>query len=430
MLSNRKLLIAAGLYLLSVIAFLPALIRSGYIKVIGSDFFLLVLLYLLLILGVHFGSGKISSVFTAAAAGSLSAANTAQALMYYACCDDSTAVEKMNRIMQIGFIHVCVICVCWIALWILGRMMHGKGGAVAELIICGLVCTALSAAVFVFGGKNSNTSAIAGIQPAIIMAFLIIFCLSISLGRQFPLSRLLHWVFAAVMLGVLILRHELGLPIFCGLAFLLYYLLLYPTPKWMTLFANAVVLLCTVAVMCMRADWLNDTLNKLTSRGVSAESAQVISAQDTLRTSGIFGSFSYDVYVPAASSDFALANIVHYAGFVWLVITAALFLIGLIGVIYEETEPHGFSPATILRGMCAILFLIMNVYNLAMSLKLFPLIGCQALFCGTSYGYAILSALILGCITYNEEKYAGASDTAENGEMQAESAQSTIGGQS
>lgn len=427
MLSNRKLLIAAGLYLLSVIAFLPALMRSGYINVIRADFFLLVLLYLLLILGVYFGSGKISSVFTTAAVGSLSVANTAQALMYYACCDDDTAAEKMKRIMQIGFVHVAVVFFCWIALWILGRMMRGKG-AVAELIICGLVCTAVSAAVFVFGGKSSNTSAIGGIQPAIIMAFLIVFCLSMSLGRQFPLSRLLHWAFAAVMLGVLILRHELGIPFFCGLTFLLYYLLLYPTPKWMTLFANAVVVLCMAAVMCMRADWLNDTLNKLTTRGISADSTQAISAQDTLRTSGIFGSYTYDVYLPAASTDFALANIVHYAGFVWLTITAALFLIGLIGVIYEETEPHGFSPATILRGMCAMLFFIMNLYNLAMSLKLFPLIGCQALFCGTSNGYAILSALILGSITYNEDKYAGASNTVETVEMRTESAQTMIGG--
>ena len=217
-------------------------------------------------------------------------------------------------------------------------------------------------------------------------------------------SRVLHALFCCMLLGSLVVKHELGLPILSALSCAMYYLLLYPTPKRSTLLLYAVTAFA-VCVGAMLTDdaLLLDTLGKI--QGRVQDNDQIRTVLYTLKTAGWFGHFSYDVKVPAASTDFALANSVHYFGYAYLLLTGIPFLLGCFGVMKEEAMPHGYAPSTVFRGLCTVLFFTVIMYNLAMSLQLVPMIGVQAFFTGKSGSFALVSGLLLGCISFDAQRF-------------------------
>lgn len=388
------------IYLVSAALVLPSLIRSGYIKVISPDFGMLVLAYYLLIMLVLCISGSLSSVLITTASASLAVGNVSQALLFYSCHMDADAASQMERLKMIVCLHFGGIAAAWCMLAILDWLVQKH--PLTEYLLCTALCSLVIGLILLRSGRDANTSTIAGIQPAIVTAFLILICYAVSLGRQFPVSRLMHFLLCFGMAGSLILKHEWGIPILCTLSCLIFYLLIYPTPRRLTLLIYTLTaLLFCAAALTFKEELLADTLKKLHER--TQDNAQIRSVFRTIQTSGIFGRFSYDVKVPAASTDFALATSIHFAGFLWLGVTALTLCAGWAGLIREESSAHGFAPSVLFRGLSGIAFIVFIGYNLAMSLSLVPLIGVQSLFCGSSYSMALLSSMLLGSLTYQAD---------------------------
>jgi hypothetical protein len=283
------------------------------------------------------------------------------------------------------------------------------------------------------GGKGSNTSAVRGFQPAIIAFFLGLALVTLSLNRpELPyrpkqrenippktrtaqtisegiaflrgnapkyICRFAHLGAALVLAGALFIRHETGIPLLCGLACLAAYWLIYPSPKFSTILWLGILGFAALTIIFLTCDGVRtDTLRKVQERSTSAEIDQISAVIRNLKTAGILGNPYYTAKVPAASSDFALANSTHFWGIGWLLTVSFAVLLGTVKTLFGE-RPHGFGFAALFPGFCVCAYCILFAWNLGMSFQCCPLIGVQAPFCGTSGSMALLSGLLLGGIS-------------------------------
>ncbi|MBP0967745.1 MAG: hypothetical protein J5722_08930, partial [Oscillospiraceae bacterium] len=352
-LRTKMLLPVTAYYILCVLLMMPSLLQSRYLFAAPAEITALVLSGYLMIVLVFLTSKRLSCVMTALAAASLSVANISQPLTYYACRLDADAAAVMNKLCRISLVQLIFLSLTWVMLAVLDKLAKKR----AFLLLPGslLICAPFLLLVLYRSSENSATSAVEnGFQPAILMAFLILFCFAAALGRYSGLQTVLQMLLCGCMVFCLIFRHELGIPILCTVSCLLFYLLLYPLPKGSFLLIAALAGL-TGGLLLIRFGsdaLLTDTLNKITTR--THESNQLTAVIRTLQTTGWFGRFSYDVRVSAVASDFSLANSVHYMGYLWLAVTFLPFCLGLLGTLLEENIPHGFAPSVMLRGLCAV----------------------------------------------------------------------------
>ena len=399
---KRKMLLPVTVYyLICVLLVMPSLIQSRYLFAASAEIAAIVLSGYLIIVLVFLTSRRLSCVMTAIAAASLSVANISQPLTYFACKMDDKAAETLVKLSRISLVHLGALVLTWCMLTVLDLIIKKHPFWLLPGSL--LMCAPFLVLVLYRNSDRSATSAVGnGFQPAIFMAFLILFCLAAALGRYSALHTVWHIILCCCMVFCLIFRHELGIPILCTISCLLFYLLLYPLPKASFLLLVMLIGIAGgVLIILLGPDHLlDDTLQKILTR--TRGNDQLTSVIHTLQTAGWFGRFSYDVRVSAVYSDFSLANSVHYMGYLWLILTSVPFCLGLLETLLEENIPHGFAPSVILRGLCAMTMAVFTQYNAAMSVGLVPIIGVQACFCGTGYSFAILSATLLGCVTYTD----------------------------
>lgn len=396
---NKPIIFPSLLFLAAAVLECPSLIRSGYFSVIGTEYLVSFVLFYAFILLMWLFTQSESGVYLTTSASVLMLGNWSQPLLNFGCDMDDEAADVVHRIELFStFVIVSVIAV-WCVLSFLEILHHRQ---LIETIISSAVCMGLCGIIFLFSDKNSNTSTISNIQPAIFICFLILYCFAGFLNiKDNNIKRFIHLICFGAMMMILIYKHEGGIPLICYISCLIMYMFLYPISKirFLLFYIITPIALLTI-LLTLDHGLLTDTIGKFNSR--FSENDQSYQAIQNLKFSGLFGSFSYDYYLPAASTDFSLNTSIHYWGFLWGVIFVLIFIKGALQKAYELSSPHGFDLSVNLTSLSFTAFCIIIGYNLLVSLGIVPIVGVQALFCGKSLSIAILSGLLLGGITYDK----------------------------
>ena len=103
-----------------------------------------------------------------------------------------------------------------------------------------------------------------------------------------------------------------------------------------------------------------------------------------------------------ASGDFCLATILHYSGLVFLLLLLAVAIpMFYIGTKYYTNQRHDLDIE--LGSISMAMIFTMVFYNILMCCSYLPVLGSQLPFTGVSVTYSILSAFLLGSITYSND---------------------------
>lgn len=386
------------LYILAVGLQCPSLITSGYYRVIALEYIISFILFYALILLVWFYTKSKSKGYLTTSACVLMLGNFSQSLMYYGCGMDKEATVIIERIELFSILVIVSMMFLWGALYAFECIKHKQ---LILTLISIFVSISMCIIILIYSDDSSNTSTIQSIQPAIIMSFLIIYCFALALSLNINIfNRFIYLLCFGAMMTVLLFKHEWGIPLICYMSCLTMYIFLFPVAKirFLMLYVMAPVSISAM-LLIQNNSLLIDTLNKLKRFFYNEHANQAIR---NLKSSGLFGSYTYDYYLPAASTDFALNTSIHYWGFLWAFVFLILFVIGAVKMTRELSIPHGFDFSTNLTSLSFTAFCIIIGYNLLVSIGVAPIVGVQALFCGKSLSVAILSGLLLGAITFDK----------------------------
>lgn len=409
---NKKKSLPVVMFLTAVLLECPSLIRSGYFIEISGKYFLSALAYLLFIILVHKLTRSDSAEYLASAVSVLMLGNWSQPLLYFACGiktakdarREGTALHAdmlAERIELFAVIAIVSVVAVWFAMAIIEKLDKNQW---IPTILCTFVCIGLSGVMLVFSDKESNTSTVGGIQPAIVMMFLMLYCFAVFLSKEANVVRkIIHISCFAVMMSLLVYKHETGIPLICFAGCMFMYMLLYPVPK-LKLFLSFTVIpaVAVVSIMYAVPNLLDDTLTKLKDRIHLENTDQTLLAKQNLQYAGLFGSYTFDCSLSEASTDFSLNTSIHFFGFLWAGLFLTAFLIGCCKKINELSKNNGYGLIANLKSLCFVMFCIIIGYNLLVNLGIAPVVGVQAIFCGRSLSIAILSGLLFGAATYDK----------------------------
>lgn len=209
----------------------------------------------------------------------------------------------------------------------------------------------------------------------------------------------------------LFLRGETGIPLITLLAFCLWYNLLQPTkyplvsaslPIILGCGAAGVVVIHVLSPVLPSTGLLHTLSSKIEDRIFSDSVDQVERGLRSIRTGGFWGANGYNINVPEASSDFCLATILHYSGLVFLLLLLATAIpMFYIGTKYYTNQRHDLDIE--LGSISMAMIFTMVFYNILMCCSYLPVLGSQLPFTGVSVTYSILSAFLLGSITYSND---------------------------
>lgn len=215
----------------------------------------------------------------------------------------------------------------------------------------------------------------------------------------------------SVINAALFLRGETGIPLITLLAFCLWYNLLQPAkypivsvslPIILGCGATGVVAIHMLSPVLPSTGLLHTLSTKIEGRIFSDSVDQVERGLRSIRTGGFWGANGYNINVPEASSDFCLATILHYSGLVFLfLLLAAAIPMFYIGTKYYTNQKHDLCIE--LGSISMAVIFTMLFYNILMCCSYLPVLGSQLPFTGVSVTYSILSAFLLGSITYSNE---------------------------
>lgn len=407
---GKRISLPVILFLIAVILECPSLIKSGYFGEISSKYFLSALAYLLFIVLIRRLIQSDASEYLASAVSILMLGNWSQPLLFYSCgiktAEDAVREDTffyaellVKRTEIFAVIAIASTVAVWFAMAVIEKFNRKQW---IPTILCTFVCIGLSGVMFLFSDKESNTSTIGGVQPAIVMMFLLLYCFAAFLGREVSTVQKIIYIFCfAIMMAVLVCKHEMGVPILCYISCLIMYIFFYPIPshKLLISFITAPAAVLT-ALMIMFPGLHSDTLQKITSRIFSSKNDHSSTAADNLRYSGLFGSYTFDLHLSEATSDFSVNSSIHFFGFLWATVFLVAFVIGCMKKVNEISKNNGFGLIVNIRSLCFLTFCIIIGYNLIVNLGIAPVVGVQALFCGNSFSIAMLSGLLFGGITY------------------------------
>lgn len=396
---NKPIIFPSLMFLTAAVLECPSLIRSGYFSVIGTEYLVSCVLFYAFILFMWLFTQSESGVYLTTSASVLMLGNWSQPLLNFGCDMDNEAAAIVRRMEIFSILVIVSVIAVWLILSLLETLQYRQ---LIPTILCAFLCVGLCGLIFRFSDKESNTSTILSVQPAIIMCFLILYCFAAFLSKDNgKLYRFTHLICFGAMMGILMYKHEGGIPLICYISCLTMYVLLYPVSRMRFLLFYIIVPIAILTILLMMDhDLLTDTLGKLNSR--FSENDQTNQAIQNLKLSGLFGRFSYDYYLPAASTDFSLNTSIHYWGFLWGAIFVLVFIKGALQKAHELSSPHGFDLSVNLTNLSFTAFCVVIGYNLLVSIGIVPIVGVQALFCGKSLSIAILSGLLLGGITYDK----------------------------
>lgn len=410
-LKENRISLPVILFLIAVLLECPSLIKSGYFSEISAEYFLSAVAYLLFIVLIRRLTQSDASEYLASSVSILMLGNWSQSLLYYACgINTAEDAERENtslyaemladRIEIFAFIAILTVPVLWIVLKVIEKLKEKQW---IPTVLCFLVCMGLSAVTFLFSDAESNTSTIAGVQPAIVMMFLLIYCFAAFLSREVnTVQKVVYILCFAAMMALLLYKHETGVPILCYIGCLLMYICLFPIPsfKFLATFLIAPIVAMS-ALMIMFPSLRNDTIEKIMTR-IFSENAHSSLAIENLRYAGLFGSYTFDCSLPQGTSDFSINVSLHFFGFLWGIAFLIAFITGCRKKVIELSKSGDFGLLTNIRNLCFIVFCIIIGYNLLVNLGIAPVIGVQALFSGNSFSISVLSGLLFGGMTYEK----------------------------
>lgn len=405
---NKEPLFAAlGLYILAFILQMPSFIRSGYIRIISKDFLTCALLLALFIIFVWRIFNSASGVYLTAASAVLLLANWSQPMLYYSCALNDDVPYIASKVKLFTIIVIAVTMAIWIAMGFIEKLWEHQWIMSALGIIISL---GICAVVFLFSDSESNTSTVFNIQPALIMLFIILYCFSVFLQKHLLFGlRIAHLFCFWAMIAILIYRHEMGIPLIAYGSCIIMYLLFYPLPKFgELLILIAVPIIGAIMLVIQSPALLNDTIEKITQR--FGENEHAFRVVIKLQNAGLFGSTNY-IYLPEASSDFAINTNISTFGYIWFIVFVVLLFLGCRKKGHELSSPSGYYLSKNLQSLSFVTFCVIIVYNIGVNMASVAIMGVQSLFCGISYSIAVLSGAILGSIIYDQKSLEKTADT-------------------
>ena len=341
-----------------------------------------------------------TAIYTATVSAMLIMANWSQVIMYYACNMEHSQI--MKNYLSFSIIIAISSVVVFILLSILQKLKFRQW----LLTISFFIMSFGLAVLILLTNSDSNTSTLVilgkEIQPAIIMLFIMLYALTGYLSRMNTvIQKVLYLICFFMMAGSLIYKHELGIPFFCIISFVIMYVFLSSVfEAKMFIIPLSIMTAATTLMMIWKDKLGKDTLGKILIRTNAND--QSSTAIKNLVSSGWFGTPSYDFYLPESSSDLALNNNVHYWGYAWLFIFMAVFFIYCIMQWIEFTRSSGTSMITNLRKLSFTAFSVITIYNILDNICDFPIIGVQLMCSGKSLSVAVLSGAFLGTAIFDE----------------------------
>ena len=393
--NNKPAVTAAVIFFMAALCQMPSMVKSGFFSKFGTEV-LLSFAVLIIFIFISFRLLRTkSSAYTASFMSVLLFGNWSQLMLYYTSnCDSIDIVKSVEYFMGIVLGSAVV---SWLFFVIMHKARRSKD--IIRHILFSLAAVGTSAFVILFSGGGRNTSSTTGgFQPAILMFFLMVcaFAGSLAINHKFW-EKALYFVLFWLMTGSLAVRHEFGIPVMCCAACMFMYFFLNRSKKGrLLILANIIApVIGLSAAMILDSSLRDDTLGKLHER--IGDNHQWLTAKANLSASSLFGSETYDIYLPEASTDYSLNTDIHYWGFIWLALLIFAFFMMTVSVYGNIMHNDNDNFAANIKKLAYSAVCIIVVYNILDNICGFPVIGVQNICCGTSKSMAILSGLLAGC---------------------------------
>jgi len=341
---------------------------------------------------------------------------SAMPLLRYTSAYEVDNVLKYSKSLCLNSLTtVLLVPTVWFILWLCNLVYaepkHHKWICGGYLGISGV----LTLAIFFLTDKNSGTTILRlpgiSLQAALPVMIISIFGVSLAWHIQKRSMRIAALVAVGIINGVLFARGETGIPLITLLSFCLWYNLLQPTkyplvsvliPIVLGCGATGVIVIHKLASVLPSTGLLHTLSAKIEGRIFLDSVDQVERALRSIWTGGFLGTSGYNINVPEASSDFCLATILHYSGLMFLILMlAAAIPMFYSGTKYYTNRKHDLC--TDLGSVSMAVIFTMVFYNILMCCSYLPVLGSQPPFTGVSITYSILSAFLLGSISFSNE---------------------------
>lgn len=297
------------------------------------------------------------------------------------------------------------------------RWLHEAIIKFSKLILIGYSAVSLiiSAATLLFVHDASGTTIIniVGFSFQVAIPIMIISIIGIALAWNMDNAVMkVIYISGVVLMNLsLVIRGETGIPLILFVSFCIWYTFIQPFRH--KLLSRILVAICILGVgiivlIHFLYSYLPDNslfqslATKIEGRIFTSSVDQVENARYSIGRGGIWGSQGYNIHLSQGSSDFSMATILHYNGFVYLIVILAIAIPFFCSGFRAYTKRKS-NIGVSLGGLSHICMFVMMYYNIFMCLGSTPVLGSQIPFTGVSVMYALLSGFLLGAIVYDNE---------------------------
>lgn len=400
--NNRNFIIAVCFFCVAGMCQMFSMVKSSFFSAFAGEIFVSFIAFLTFICIVYRVFRTQSAVYTASFSSILLFANWSQLMLHYTCNSDETE-NILNKVTDFTLYVIAAMIAVAVMFVVINRIKRFRKLC---LILFSIVVAGISMFTILFSADDSNTSTTrSGFQPAIIMMFLMLYAFSCAMaGNHRFITRIIYLVLFWGMMGLLVLKHETGVPAMTYAACIVTYIFFTDSKKerWFTLANTVILAILLLIVMIVRTDVRTDTIKKISER--FSENEHWLMAEENLRTSSLFGSESYDVFLNEASSDYALNVNVHYWGYIWLALMILSFFFMSINVYKNILNNSNDNIISNLRKLTYIAIFINVIYNISDNICGTPVIGVQMIGCGISRSMALLTGLLIGSVITDTNK--------------------------
>lgn len=294
------------------------------------------------------------------------------------------------------------------------KWLHESIIKFSKLILIGYSAMSLiiGAATLLFVHDASGTTIINIVGFSFQVAIPIMIISIIGIALAWNMNNKVVYISGVVLMNLcLVIRGETGIPLILFGSFCVWYTFIQPFHhKFLSRSLAAICILGVGIIVLIHFlySYLPDNslfqslATKIEGRIFTSSVDQVENARYSIARGGIWGSQSYNIHLSQGSSDFSMATILHYNGFIYLIAILAI----AIPFFYSGFKAYTKSKSSIaisLGDLSHICMFVMMFYNVFMCLGLTPVLGSQIPFTGVSVMYALLSGFLLGAIVYDNE---------------------------
>lgn len=401
MTQHKSLAISLLLFFAVTICQMPSMIKSGFFSSFETEVLLSFIVLSVVIFAVYKIFHANSAVYTVSFMASLLFGNFAQLMLYFTCNMDSD--RTLKSVMDFMIYTLASFVGALVIFNVLDKI---KKYSFLCLGLFAAVSLAFLGLTLFFGDADNGTSSTSkGFQPAILMMFVMLYAFSgATAGSNDIIKRWIYLSFFWIMMGVLVAKHETGIPVMTfGACIVMYFMFNKSNKEKWFIIANIVIsVVGFVVLMAKNKDLRNDTITKFTER--TDVNDQWLMAKANIQASSLFGSSTYDVFVAEASTDYSLNNAVHYWGYFFGILVFILFFLMTISSYNDILNISNDNIISNMRKLAFCAVAVVIVYNILDNLCGSPVIGVQMLCFGTSRSMAVLSGLLMGTITADTKK--------------------------